>query len=237
VAPFDVPAARRAVSYAIDRAAVAAASAEPGLVTCQVLPPTVPGYRPYCPYTLRPDAGGAWRGPDLATAQRLVQQSGTAGAPVTVWTSSIYAPSMRPVVDAMNEIGYRATLHVVDSGAYYDELSRHPEAQAGHFGWIGAYPSASQFTTFTECAAIRTGLNLARFCDPLIDTRISDALTLEAERPQQAGGTWAGVDRALTDAVPLVPLLVGTNAVLLSPRVRHYEVDAAGPLYDQLWLH
>jgi hypothetical protein len=25
--------------------------------------------------------------------------------------------------------------------------------------------------------------------------------------------------------------------VLLSPRVRHYEVDAAGPLYDQLWLH
>ena len=64
----------------------------------------------------------------------------------------------------------------------------------------------------------------------------ADALALEAQSPQQAGNTWAGVDRALTDAVPLVPLVVGTNAVLLSPRVRHYEADVIGPLWDQVWL-
>jgi YVTN family beta-propeller protein len=236
VAPFDVLAARRAVSYAIDRAAVAAGLADPGEVTCQVLPPTIPGYRPYCPYTLRPDASGTWHAPDLATAQRLVQQSGTAGAAVTVWTSSAVARGMQPVVDAMNEIGYRATLRVVPGGAYFDELNRHPEAQAGSFGWIGGYPSASQFTTSSECAAIRTGQNYARFCDPSIDARISDALALEAQSPQQASDTWAAVDRALTDEVPLVPLLVATNAVVLAPRVRHYEVDVIGPLYDQLWL-
>jgi peptide/nickel transport system substrate-binding protein len=236
VPPFDVLAARRAVSYAIDRAAVAADWPEPGVVTCQVLPPTVPGYRPYCPYTLRPDAGGTWKAPDLATAQRLVRQSGTAGARVTVWTNSPPARAMQHVVDAMNEIGYRATLRVFPAGSYFDELGRHPEVQAGAVGWVAGYPSPSQFTTESECAAIGTGQNFARFCDPSIDARISDALALEARSPQQAGDAWAGVDRALTDALPLVPLLVGTNAVLLSPRVRHYEVDVIGPLWDQVWL-
>jgi peptide/nickel transport system substrate-binding protein len=236
VRPFDVLAARRAVSYAIDRAAVAADWPDPGDVTCQVLPPTVPGYRPYCPYTLRPDVSGTWHAPDLATAQRLVQQSGTAGAAVTVWTNSPPARGMQHVVDAMNEIGYRATLRVFPAGSYFDELDRHPEVQAGAVGWVAGYPSPSQFTTESECAAIATGQNFARFCDPALDTRIADALALEAQSPQRAGDIWADVDRALTDELPLVPLLVDTNAVLLSPRVRHYEVDVIGPLYDQLWL-
>ena len=89
VPPFDVLDARRAVSYAIDRAAVEAAWPDPGAVTCQMLPPTVPGYRPYCPFTLRPDATGAWHAPDVAMAQRLVQRSGTAGASVTVYTPPV----------------------------------------------------------------------------------------------------------------------------------------------------
>ena len=73
------------------------------------------------------------------------------------------------------------------------------------------------------------------FCDPSID-RIADALALEARSPQQAGDAWAQVDRALTDAVPQVPLVIDGSAVLLSPRVRHYEVDFSGPLFDQLWV-
>jgi ABC-type oligopeptide transport system substrate-binding subunit len=125
---------------------------------------------------------------------------------------------------------------VVPQGAYYDELGRHPEAQAGSVGWIGSYPSPSQFTTVSECAAIRTGQNFARFCDPSIDARIAEALALEAQSPQEAGDTWAAIDRALTDAVPMVPLLLEDYSVLLSPRVRHYEVDVIGPLFDQLWL-
>jgi len=57
-----------------------------------------------------------------------------------------------------------------------------------------------------------------------------------ARSPQQAGDAWAQVDRALTDAVPKVPLVIDGSAVLLSPRVRHYEVDFSGPIFDQLWV-
>jgi peptide/nickel transport system substrate-binding protein len=200
-----------------------------------VLPPTVPGYRPYCPYTLRPDANGTWQAPDLATAQRLVQQSGTKGAAVTVWTRPLAAGG-RQAVDAMNEIGYRATLKVLPDDSYFHELARHPEVQAGTVGWPASHPSPSQFADVSTCAAIQAGQNFARFCDPSIDARIADALALEARSPQQAGDAWARADRALTDAVPQVPLVIDGSAVLVSARVRHYEADFTGPIFDQLWV-
>ena len=55
VPPFDDERVRRALAYAIDRGAVAADWLTPATVTCQFLPPNSPGYRPYCPYTVRPD--------------------------------------------------------------------------------------------------------------------------------------------------------------------------------------
>jgi peptide/nickel transport system substrate-binding protein len=236
VPPFDVLAARRAVSYAIDRAAVAADWPGAAQVTCQLLPPTVPGYRPYCPYTLRPDASGAWHAPDVATAQRLVQQSGTTGASVTVYTTPLVQRGMQPVVDAMNQIGYHATLVTLSTNDYFSYLEQHPDVQAGFDGWIGAYPAASQFADMTTCAAIDGGSSFSHFCDPAVDATISSALDLEAQSPQVASDTWATVDRTITDAAPLVPLLVDGNAVLVSPRLRHYEVDPSGPIFDEGWL-
>ena len=59
--PFDDLQARRAVNYAVDRNEVvrlggSAATARP---TCQVLPRNLPGYTPYCPYTLDPERARA----------------------------------------------------------------------------------------------------------------------------------------------------------------------------------
>ena len=56
-----------------------------GTATCQMLPPDFPGHQGYCPYTT--GAGdGAWHGPDMAKALRLVRESGTTNVPVTVWS-------------------------------------------------------------------------------------------------------------------------------------------------------
>jgi YVTN family beta-propeller protein len=78
LAPFDNLDARRAVSYAIDRAAAVSYSGgtDFAATTCQILPPDFPGYRPYCPYTARPGAGGVWSARDLAHARALVARSG-----------------------------------------------------------------------------------------------------------------------------------------------------------------
>jgi ABC-type transport system substrate-binding protein len=59
-----------------------------GQPTCQILPPTLPGYQPSCPYTINPGASGAWQAPDLARARQLVRQSGTLGDKVTIVTGT-----------------------------------------------------------------------------------------------------------------------------------------------------
>ena len=43
---------------------------------CQILPVGLPGYRPYCPYTIDPNPAGTWHGPDLARAERLIASLG-----------------------------------------------------------------------------------------------------------------------------------------------------------------
>ncbi len=67
VAPFDTLSVRRALNYAIDRKLLVGFAGGPlaAQPTCQILPPTLPGYEPYCPYTVRPSSSGSWRGPDL----------------------------------------------------------------------------------------------------------------------------------------------------------------------------
>ena len=51
--------------------------------TCQLFPPGIPGYRPYCPYQKGP-AEGPYQGPDLDKARALVADSGTVNIPIVV---------------------------------------------------------------------------------------------------------------------------------------------------------
>ena len=66
-----------------------------GPVTCQLIPPDFPAYKPYCPFTVGADDDGKWTGPDLATAQDLVAKSGTRGAPSS-WSAPSDLPAARP---------------------------------------------------------------------------------------------------------------------------------------------
>jgi peptide/nickel transport system substrate-binding protein len=65
VAPFDDIRVRRALDYAIDRNILASIYGGPtlGRPTCQVLPPGLPGYQAYCPYTLNLRPDGAYTAP------------------------------------------------------------------------------------------------------------------------------------------------------------------------------
>ena len=81
---------------------------------CQILPPTMPGYQPYCPYTLHPSPGGAWTAPDLARAQQLVRASGTRGDKVTVLATNLGSglpgpATARYVASVLDRLGYHAS--------------------------------------------------------------------------------------------------------------------------------
>src|SRR6202042_3945989 len=98
IAPFSQLAARMALNYAIDRDTVVALNGGPLTVqaTCQILPPTMPGYRPYCPYTILPSPAGAWTAPDLTLARHLIRQSGTRGDRVIVLYANERPPFPTP---------------------------------------------------------------------------------------------------------------------------------------------
>src|SRR6202040_1905399 len=99
-------------NYAVDRAKMASALPATGVgrggpTSCQALPPNLPGYSPYCPYTLAPAPDGKWTAPDLARAQRLVEASGTRGTRVTVWSPTAFASGARYVASVLRKLGYR----------------------------------------------------------------------------------------------------------------------------------
>jgi len=89
--PFDDLRVRHALNLAVDRGAAVKLLGGRRLAVpaCQLLPPGMPGYRPYCPYTVHPNPAGTWIAPDLARARALVRASGTKGMRVTVWQSDL----------------------------------------------------------------------------------------------------------------------------------------------------
>src|SRR5262249_59253236 len=97
VAPFTDIRVRRALNYAIDRAKVARLLGQASQPTCQALPPYIPGYRRYCPYTLDPTAAGVWHAPNIAKATRLIAASHTRGTPITIWNLGTYQSDYTPV--------------------------------------------------------------------------------------------------------------------------------------------
>ena len=242
VSPFDDVRVRRAVSYAADRAAFVSAVGGPDRAqpTCQVLPPNFPGYRPYCPFTLRPGPSGVWSQPDVPKARRLIAASGTRGAKVTVWIPANRRPEGRLLVTLLSQLGYRTRPKYVGSNAYPTIADPRLRIQAGVLSWVADYPAASNFIAFFfRCPAQAPGANTnpSQFCDPRIDTQIKVAFGLEATDPAIAGSLWSQLDREIVDQAPMVPLVNPKQVDFLSSRVGNYEYNPQlGMLLDQLWV-
>jgi ABC-type transport system substrate-binding protein/DNA-binding SARP family transcriptional activator/DNA-binding beta-propeller fold protein YncE len=251
IPPFDRLAVRRALNYAIDRNRIArltgsSLTAQP---TCQVLPPTVPGYRPYCPYTLDPSPSGLWTAPDLARAERLVAGSGTRGTKITLlmMPPPPGAPMMqigRYVVSVLDRLGYRASLRVIaNAGGGLGDLgdsSKRP--QIGWFNWLQDYPTPSDFFgLLLSCRSFVPGspnnINAAEFCDRRIDAQVARASALQARDPAAAGGLWSRIDHELVDRAPWVPVYNLRTVTVLGPRVGNYKYHPFwNVLLDQLWV-
>jgi len=247
-APFDDIRVRRALNLALDRGRIVAGQGGPlaATPTCQILPPGMPGYRRYCPYTRDPGPDGRWHSPDLARAKRLIAASGTAGMKVTVWDSTAPDNAVkegRITAAALRQLGYRATLRQLPDSTYftYTNDSRN-HAQVIDGGTGPDYPSANTFIGGSTCAYFVPGDGVANrdptsFCDPAFDRQVARALALQQTNRVAADALWARLDRKLTDLAIWLPTVTPNETDLISKRVRNFKFHPLwGPLIDQLWV-
>jgi ABC-type transport system substrate-binding protein/class 3 adenylate cyclase len=252
VRPFSSLAARRAVNFAVNRAALAhiLGGRSAFVPTCQVLPPGMFGYAPYCPYTAGPTVGGTWTGPDLTTARKLVAASGTRGARVVLWAwgGSSARPLVPAIVRTLDRIGYRASAHVTPpSGQGYGEWNAAAtdstrRVSAVLSGWAADYPNPIDFLDLLlSCRSFVPGtvgnLNSAEFCDPRLDRLISQAEATQVRNPARGAQLWQAADRAAVNQAPWAPLLNDVTTDVLSPRAHNYQHNPEwSTLLDQLWV-
>jgi ABC-type transport system substrate-binding protein/DNA-binding SARP family transcriptional activator len=251
VPPFDDVRVRRALSYATDRGGLVELGGGPAFAppTCQILPPSFPAFRPYCPYTLDTNPAGTWTAPDLARARALVAASGTRGMRVEVVTFELQNPfpeaSARYFASLLRRLGYRSSVNVLPGPAEHFQYvadSRN-RAQMGQHGWVAEAPAPSNFLErLFSCASFVPGnaaenLNPSEFCDPEIDAAMRRAETLQMSDPAGSNTLWAEVDRALVDRAAALPVANPRDVGLVSERVDNYQYHVIlGTLLDQLWV-
>jgi YVTN family beta-propeller protein len=245
--PFSNVKARQAVSYAIDRERIIqlqGLGAGQAAVTCQLLPADFPGYQPYCPYTT-PPRDGTWHGPDLATARRLADESGTTSTPVTVWNApgdDVQVNSY--LVQLLRQLGYRATLRNMSAAmAAKQALSPQDKVQIGMAGFGADIPTASTyFVPELSCRSLQHPnlygpLNLSWYCNPHADKLASQAQALHITDAAAARKAWAQLYDLISNQAPVVPVFSMSPTVFVSARVGGYqEQPMYGPLLDQMWV-
>jgi len=244
VPPFDDLRVRRALNLAVDRNVVVRLDGGPDLAqpTCQVLPPGLPGFRPYCPYTVNPDASGMYTGPDLTRARGLVEASGTKGMRIRVLTDP-HVRDTRHVVSILRKLGYRASAWPVGLPEYNPLASNSANrVQISRGGTLTDYPAASDIINqWLSCSAWEpnsdTNNNRAQFCDRRIEATIRTALDLQLSDPQAASDLWTEIDRQIVNEAPWLPLVNLKTVDFVSDRVGNYQFHPQwGILLDQLWI-
>ncbi len=233
--PFNDLRVRRAINYAVDRGRMAQLhGALLAATTCQVVPPNVPGFVRYCPYTVDPSPSGRWTAPDLTKAKALLARVKAPRMKVVVWTLSTFSAEARYFVSLLHELGYPATLRpFADAAGYFGALEQHQNVQAGFAGWFGTQNAADMF------AGLMCGErdNWSRFCDPSLDKQIAYLTRREPSDPVGTEQLAARLDRALVDKAVWVPYATPRDVDVVSRRLGNFQVNPAyGELLDQMWV-
>jgi peptide/nickel transport system substrate-binding protein len=133
--PFDNLKARQAVNYAINRQTLVDLRGGLGVPTWNFLPPTYPQYKKLTP-TPYPY--------DLQKAKQLVQESGTAGMTVGVYTISdddIDKKQGEYLAGQLDKIGWKTKLHELAGANYFVIIgNQKTKAQIGFTDWFEDYP-------------------------------------------------------------------------------------------------
>ena len=243
--PFDKLAVRQAVNYAIDRSALVKIFGGPKLAvpSCQILPPSIPGYEAYCPYSREP--GARWTAPDLVKAKKLVAESGTAGQKVTliVEDTAVGRAIGTYMQSVLSDLGYAASVKPLSGTIEFSYIQNtNNKVQIGYNFWFQDYPAPSDFLeVLFSCASFHPGsdssINFPGLCEPAIDSEMARARQLAASDPAGAARLWATIDRRITDLAPYAVLFNPRHLDFTSKRVGNFVFSGQFQwLYAQAWV-
>ena len=224
--PFTNALAREAVQIAVDRPALARLGSGQLVPGCFLLPPQMAGHPTgSCPFGINPSAP-----PNVAQAKKLVQQSGEAGAAVTVW-----AENRQPRLEwaenyaaTLNAIGFKATLKTIADAEYFstiETLKNHP--QTGFADWQQDFPNPTDFyQNLVDARAIVPvgNSNYEEVNDPHIQSELNALYPVPANQIDTAASRWQAVDTYVTQKAYVVPYGYLSSPEFVSSRINFGSV-------------
>ncbi len=205
--------ARQAIAYAVDRARLER------FPSCQRIPANFPGYRPYCPFTIRP--GRTWTAPNMALAHKLARRSASYGRPVSVF-SYIGREKARYVVELLDTLGYHARLVPPNEAGEPAEPT-----DVVIYSYAPDYVGGSDFVEQAESPA------------PLTPSELKAIQRQQSDSQYRGTQAWAAADRRVTDFALTIPVGAGFVLGFTSKRVGNYQFAPApgnSPIIDQMWV-
>jgi peptide/nickel transport system substrate-binding protein len=203
------------------------------------------GFEPYCPFTVDSSPDGAWLGPDLPAARKLVAESGTEGMRIVFWNVPGTLTTTDFAISVLRSLGYRVSVVSPSLPVFFEnDNDSRKRVQVSAGSTYLPYPTASaMFDQLFRCSSWKLAdpgatHNGAFYCNPRLDFLMNEADRVEATDPSRAASIWGAVDRGVTDDAPWVALATLTQVDFVSARVSNYQYNPTiGVLLDQLVLN
>jgi len=149
------------------------------------------------------------------------------------------------MVADLNSIGYKASTQLLTAAAQYPFVQNSANSSKWNVAWSAwyqDYPAPSDFlNVLLGCGNIHPNSdaspNIAAFCSPSIQAKITQAESVAATNPSLAASLWTQVDHEDTAAAPWVDMYNPKQIDFLSKSVHGYQWNPQWYiLIDQLWL-
>jgi peptide/nickel transport system substrate-binding protein len=214
---FDNPKVRQAISYAIDRPTlIKQGGPETGKPADQYLPPRMPGFKDVEIYPLD--------GPDLATAKRLMKESGVKtpiNAVIYTSTSSPGPETAEVVQSNLKPLGINVKIKQFERAVQFEKEGTKDEPfDIANEGWLADYADPYDFINILlsgENIQATGNVNFSYFNDPTFNKRMDDAARLSGKARTDA---YARLDADIArDPAPLASWDYILNTDFFSARI------------------